>query len=161
MEETQRYLWDKTRSCSIDCQWSRTLCDKVPRPEWFCTALDSSFFSKQTNLQCHKAHLDTKPSQNSLTKEQLLFCLLITTQFKAVAHSFLLWDAQVHKYWLNCFQIIRITNANPVVDLALVLPLISAWHSWKVAQLPQEADRKSSVNCGSGSLCNVVSIFHL
>lgn len=73
-------------------------------------------------------------------------------QLKAHSLSLLLWDAQVHKYWLSCRQIIRITNVNPVVDLALVWPLISAWHSWKVTQLPQKADRKWSVNWRVG-LC--------
>lgn len=79
------------------------------------------------------------------------FCVSITTQFKALALLFLLWE--VHKYWLSC-QIIRIINVNPVVDLALML-FSSVWHSWKVTPCHTMQTWSYLLTAGSGSLCSV------
>lgn len=146
-EETWRYLWDKTRSCFIDCEWSRTLCDKAPAPRVIAHGCGLIFFHKT---------IQTTMSQSSFwfqfTYERTApFCVSITTQFKALALLFLLWE--VHKYWLSC-QIIRIINVNPVVDLALIL-FSSVWHSWKVTPCHTMQTWSYLSTAGSGSLCSV------
>lgn len=122
---------------------------KRRRPEWLHMAVGSSSFTKQSKLQCRKAHFELR--FQFTYKRTAPFCVSITTQFKALALLFLLWE--VHKYWLSC-QIIRIINVNPVVDLALIL-FSSVWHSWKVTPCHTMQTWSYLSTAGSGSLCSV------
>lgn len=102
---------------------------KCLRSEWWRMNTGQSSTSKQSKVQRRKAHADIKPSSSNCgwLKQSQSFCLLLATGCNTPSPLFPLWEAQVHKYWLNCCPIMRITNVKPCVDAAVASSLIAAF----------------------------------